>query len=75
MGYEINISKNGNHYFATAERSFGANIQKTKQVYKELKSLYPEDKGFKITVTMYSNVGNTIDMEEELLTGELTSGR
>lgn len=74
MGYEINISKNGKHYFATADRSLGHDIKKTKQIYQELKSLYPEDKGFKLSVTLWNHVGSNIDMEEELMTGELTAG-
>lgn len=75
MGYEINISKNGKHHFATADRSFGYDINKMKEVYRELKSFYTEDKGFKIDVTLYNTVGNKIDMEEELMTNELSSGR
>ena len=75
MGYEINIALNGTHYFGTADRSIGHDIRKAKQIYQELKTLYPEDKGFKISVTNWNKIGSPIDMEEELLTGELTSGR
>ena len=75
MGYEINVSHNGTHYFATADRSIGLDIRKAKQIYQELKTLYPEDKGYKLSVSCWSKIGNPIDMEEELLTGELTSGR
>ena len=74
MGYEINISKNGNHYFATADRSLGYDIKKVKEVYKELKSIYTEEKGFKISVSQISTISSPIDMEEELMTGELTAG-
>jgi hypothetical protein len=75
MGYEINISKNGNHHFATAERSLGYDVKKLKEVYKELKSFYTEDKGFIITVTQCNTISNPFDIEEEIMTNELSSGR
>jgi len=63
MGYEINVSKNGLHYFATADRSLGLNFEKTKQLYNELKTIFTEDKGFNIIVTNYENIGNKINMD------------
>lgn len=68
MGYEINIALNGKHHFATADRSIGHDIHKAKQIYQELKTLYPEDKGYSIKVTNWNHVGSPVDMEEELLT-------
>ena len=52
MSYEINISKNGKHYFATAERSLTTLSESTK-VYNELKEFYPESQGFKISLTKW----------------------
>jgi len=75
MGYEINIALNGKHHFSTTDRSIGHDIRKAKQIYQELKTLYPEDKGYSIKVINWDHVGSPVDMEEELLTGELTSGR
>lgn len=74
MGYEINISKNGKHHFATANRSLGYDIKKVKEVYKELKSIYTEENGFVISVSRISTISSPIDMEEELMTNELTAG-
>ena len=47
MSYEINISKNGKHHFATAERSLTSLGAATK-LYNELNEFYPESQGFSL---------------------------
>ena len=41
MYYEINVSKNGRHYFATAERSITSFTQ-AEGLYKIFKEKFPE---------------------------------
>lgn len=64
MGYEINVAKNGTHYFATNERSIGYSKIKCKEIYDNLKKVFPESEGYSITVTLYHNTGTTIDMDK-----------
>lgn len=64
MYYEINISLNGQHFFATSNRSI-TDSHKLKIVYGVLKEKFPNDDGYKITVTRYETVGKPIDMEKE----------
>lgn len=63
MHYEINVSLNGKHFFATAERSISGEW-KLKEVYKILKEKFPENEGYKIDVTRWENRGTPINMEK-----------
>lgn len=63
MYYEINVSKNGQHLFATAERSVTNNL-KAKEVYNLFKEKFPESEGYEISVTRWEKVGKPIDMNE-----------
>ena len=62
MYYEINVSKDGKHLFATAERSITVNWELEK-VYKLFKEKFPENEGYKISVTHWNKVGEFVDME------------
>jgi len=62
MPYEINISKNGKHYFATAERSLTTLGEATK-LYNELKEFYPESQGFKLSLTKWETIGKEIKID------------
>lgn len=64
MYYEINVSKNGQHLFATAERSVTNNL-KAKEVYNLFKEKFPESEGYEISVTRWEKVGKSVDMNEE----------
>ena len=59
MPYEINISKNGKHHFATAERSLTSLGEATK-LFNELKEFYPDSQGFKISLTKWETKGKEI---------------
>ena len=63
MYYEINVSLNGRHFFATAERSV-TDRHKLKEVYNTFKEKFPEEEGYKITVTYWKKYGEYINMEE-----------
>lgn len=59
MYYEINVSKDNYHYFATAERSL-KNEHQMNVVYMDIKQRFPASEGFKITVTRYELTGKQI---------------
>lgn len=62
MYYEINVSKDGRHLFATAERSVTDN-HKLQNVYKLFTEKFPEEEGYRVTVEKWEKVGKFVDME------------
>lgn len=62
MYYEINVSKDGKHLFATAERSITVEWE-AERIYKLFKEKFPESEGYKISITRWEKVGKTIDIE------------
>lgn len=50
MWYEINVSKKGEHYFATHERSI-TTIAKAVEIRDILKKVMPEEEGFIFTIS------------------------
>lgn len=63
MYFEINVSHNGRHFFATAERSIW-DMTKLKQVYYTLKKKFPTSEGYEISVTKYENSGRRVQESE-----------
>lgn len=59
MYYEINVAKNGKHYFATHERSISTE-QKAKELLDKLTQAFPESEGYKVSVTKWEKLGKTI---------------
>ena len=70
MGYEINVSKNGQHYFSTSDRSIGHDVLKCDVLYDQLKKAFPENEGYKLSVTNWTKVGHPYDIENERLVRE-----
>ena len=60
--YEINVSLNGQHFFATHERSI-VSEKKLKEVYKVFKEKFPKSDGYELSVTYWTRNGKEIDME------------
>lgn len=58
--YEINVSYNGFHLFATAERSIQT-TERAAEVYNIFKEKFPSSEGYKITVTFWNAAGRLID--------------
>lgn len=56
MWYEINVSKDGKHYFATHERSI-TTIDKAVEIRDRLKTAMPEEEGFKYSITQCQTTG------------------
>ena len=63
MYYEINVAKNGKHFFATAERSI-TNIKKAEEVYMLFKEKFPKSDGYEISVERWEKIGEFVDMNE-----------
>lgn len=61
--YEISVSLNGQHFFATQERSI-VNERKLKEVYKVFKEKFPEAEGYELNVTYWTKSGKEINMEK-----------
>lgn len=64
MYYEINVTLNGKHLFATAERSI-TNKWKLKEVYDIIKNKFPKEEGYDISVSKYETTGKSVDVERE----------
>ena len=63
MHYEINVSKDGKHFFATAERSI-TSLTKAEEMYMLFKEKFPESEGYEISVTRWENRGTPIKMDK-----------
>lgn len=61
MYYEINVSLNGVHFFATDERSCKFK-SKLEELLKVFRVKFPESEGYKITVTEWQTLGHPIDV-------------
>jgi hypothetical protein len=59
MYYEINVAKNGQHYFATSERSISTK-EKAKELFDKLSESFPESDGYNITVSRWEHRGENI---------------
>lgn len=55
--YEINVSLNGSHLFATHERSC-RDKQPTKDLVDLFREKFPESQGYKVDCTYYESVGH-----------------
>lgn len=64
MYYEINVSKDGKHLFATDKRSI-TNKNALKNVYEVLKEKFPPEEGYDMLVSRIEIEGKFVDMEQE----------
>ena len=54
MWYEINVSKDGKHYFATHKRSIST-IRQATEIRDRLKQVLTEEEGFEIKITQHQH--------------------
>lgn len=59
MYYEINVTLNGKHLFATAERSITTQA-KLEEMYKLFSEKFPESEGYELNVTEWNKVGKPL---------------
>lgn len=57
--YEINVSLNGRHFFATHKRSMDTE-RKFKEVLEVFRAKFPENEGYRITATAQVEYGNFV---------------
>lgn len=62
MYYEINVSRNGQHFFATAPRSI-QDKAKLKVVYRELEKVFTPGEGYALTVMFNPEISSIVTRE------------
>lgn len=65
MHYEIIVTKNGDHLFATAPRSISNEIELIK-LYTILRLKFIEADGYKLKVNKWETVGQPVDIDSLL---------
>jgi hypothetical protein len=60
--YEINVSLNGVHFFATSQRSIKTESD-LNYIYNVLKDKFTKSEGFKISVTYWEGSGKILKLE------------
>lgn len=63
MHYEINVSLNGTHLFATHERSIRDKFD-LEVAAKIFLDKFPISEGFQVNCTLYENVGKIINLSD-----------
>ena len=64
MYYEINVSKNGKHFFATAKRSI-TDKDRLKVVHDIFVEKFPKSEGYELSIYYYE--GNSIGIDPDNL--------
>lgn len=64
MYYEINVSLNGKHLFATAEHSITSN-GKMEEIYKLFEEKFPKEEGYTLDVTAWEKRGIPIILKNK----------
>jgi hypothetical protein len=64
MHYEINISKNGKHYFSTNERGLTWE-DKAREVFFDLCRRFPKSEGFHVGMVFYPSRGEEYMSSDE----------
>lgn len=62
-GHEINVSKNGKHYFATHERSL-TNKETAESVFKDFLIRFPMSEGFLVSITYRTGESFICELDE-----------
>lgn len=66
MYYEINVSLNGQHFFATHARSL-IDETKTRQVWFQMRKRFPISEGYQMELTFWKCSGEFVDTTNWLL--------
>lgn len=69
-GYEINVAKDGKHYFATHERSLTGQSE-AEAAFKDFQKRFPESEGFSLTISYRpgTSYGCYLDEDGNLING------
>ena len=60
MWYEINVTLNGRHFFATHQRSI-TDDRTLRDVYSVIAAKFPASEGFDVQVTRWEERGTVLD--------------
>ena len=73
-GYEINVAKDGKHYFATHERSL-TDTKVAENALKDFQKRFPVEEGFSISISYRTGTsyGCYLDEDGNLINGYLKS--
>lgn len=63
MYYEINVSLNGKHYFATSSRSLQTKNQAIKMA-EHFEKLFTKEEGYKVEITEWHTMGTSYSLGE-----------
>jgi hypothetical protein len=61
MHYEINVSHDGIHYFATAQRSI-TRYEQCVDMVRHFRILFPTEDGYKVTASERNYVGKDLNI-------------
>lgn len=65
MNYEINVSKEGAHYFATAERSLYTEGEAFILI-KQFRELFKESEGYEISLCLCRKTSQSVKIPKDL---------
>ena len=60
MHYEINVSHNGRHLFATAERSLLTEAN-AKALFQDFATRFPAEQGYSVRCVRWENCGREVE--------------
>lgn len=60
MYYEINVSLNGRHLFATAERSLRCEAD-ARALFADFAKRFPAEEGYKVRCTRHEDIGREVE--------------
>ncbi len=63
-GYEINVSKNGKHYFRT-ERGAAICMYDAREMFNDLRKRFPKSEGFRVTLSEWREEGEMVEDSED----------
>ncbi len=72
--YEINIALNGQHYFATADRSI-ISRDKAFQIMRELQTIYTKEKGFSMSLSELVKGSKKIELPQDIAANNFVKQR
>jgi len=64
MNYEINVAKDGYHYFATADRSLTSQDEAIK-AFEHFKKLFPAEDGYHLQLSEIRHTSKQIKVRED----------
>lgn len=62
--YEINVSRNGRHFFATAPQSI-VDRGTAKSVFEQIQARFPKSEGYECSVCFWEVIGYPITLDGE----------